>query len=313
MISEMFPRMLFDDKASGTGTPSPAGGSPASAPPPSGGAGEATPQVTQLKSSIPAEQEPSADGADPFSGMDDDLDAIDLGVQEPPTGDEPGEAPEPQAPPTEQKPAAQPAQQTAPQAPAEQGQQPGTPAAPRSQLETAIDGFKTNSGELALWASQNLFALSNEEADALQTDAVGAIPKLMGKVYVQALQATTNLIKNFVPEMVSQGSARQAAQATRAAEALNEFYQTNPHLNAQTHGGAVDKWARFFRGANPRASRQEAIAFVGRAVSAEFGIQPTGGPAKRAAPFAPARPGARAPQRGSQPHDPYAGMEDEYD
>ena len=313
MISEMFPRMLFDDNASGQGSPSPAGGSPASAPPPGGGAGEAPPQVTQLKSSIPADGGSSADGpapegVDPFSGMEDDLDAIDLGVQTPPTGDEPGEVPEAQ-PPATPKPAAQP-QEAQPQQPA-QPVQPGTPTAPRSQLQTAIDGFQANSKELAQWSAQNLFALSKEEAEALETDAVGIIPQLMGKVYVNALQAATNLIKNFVPEMVQQGSAQQNQRAARAAAALNEFYQTNSHLNVQQHGAAVDKWARAFRQMNPKASRQEAIAFVGRAVSAEFGLAPGSG--RKAAPFAPARPGARAPQRGNQPHDPYAGMEDEYD
>jgi hypothetical protein len=179
-------------------------------------------------------------------------------------------------------------------------------------LEQAIDGFKANSNELAAWASQNLFVLSNEEAEGLQNDAVATIPKLMGKVYVSALQATTNLIKSFVPEMVQQGSAQQSQRAARAVEALNEFYQTNPQLNAQQHGAAVDKWARFFRGANPQASRQQAIEFVGRAVSAEFGLQP-GASGRKAQPFAPARPGARAQPRGNQPHDPYAGMEDEYD
>ena len=319
MISELYPRMLFDDSASGTGASGPAGGSSAPPSPPGGGAeGTSAPQVTQLKSSIPAEG-PSTDsgstspgeGVDPFSGMDDDLDAIDLGVQGAPTDDESGEAPAPTQPAAKQQPAT-PAVPAGPQEVAPQGQPAGTPAAQRSQLEQAIDGFKANGNELALWASQNLFALSNEEAEALQSDAVAAIPKLMGKVYVNALQATTNLIKSFVPEMVQQGSAQQSARAARAAEAINEFYQTNPHLSADKHGAAVDKWARFFRGANPRASRQEAIAFVGRAVSAEFGLSP-GGSAKRAAPFAPARPGARAPQRGGQPHDPYAGMEDEYD
>ena len=317
ILSDMFPRIHFDENASGTGgSPAPSGGSPAPASPPGGGAGEGSPpQVTQLKSSVPdggsSTDSGSGEGEDPFSGMDDDLDAIDLGLQEQKTGDEPGEQPVPQGQPQQKAPAtepqkAPPQQQQAPQAP-----QPGTQG-PRSQLEFALDGFKTNHAELSNWASQNLFALSEADHQALENDPGKIIPLLMGRVYTSSLQAATNLIKNFVPEMVSQGSAKQAARATRAAEALNEFYQTNSHLNAQAHGASVDKWARFFRGANPQASRQEAIAFVGRAVSAEFGLQPgTGG--RKAAPFAPARPGARAPaQRGAQ-HDPYAGMEDEYD
>jgi hypothetical protein len=140
------------------------------------------------------------------------------------------------------------------------------------------------------------------------------IPKLMGRVYVGALQAASNLIKNFVPEMVNSGVNVQAQRAAKAAEALNEFYQANPHLSADKHGASVDRWARAFRAANPQASRKDAIAFVGRAVSAEVGLFPgqsqLNGGAKRPQPFAPARPGGKAPV-SSQQHDPYAGMEDD--
>jgi hypothetical protein len=180
-------------------------------------------------------------------------------------------------------------------------------------LDFALEGFKTNGKELSEWASQNLFALSKEDAEALDTSAVDMIPKLMGRVYTQAIQATTNLIKNFVPEMVSSGVMGQQQRAAKAAEALSEFYQSNPHLNAEQHGAAVDKWARAFRAANPQASRKDAIAFVGRAVSADFGLASGAArPSGRPTPFAPARPGGRAPQ-GQQPHDPYAGMEDDID
>jgi hypothetical protein len=181
-------------------------------------------------------------------------------------------------------------------------------------VDVAIEGFRTNHKELSEWASQNLFALTKEDSEALDTDAVTMIPKLMGRVYTSAIQATANLIKNFVPDMVNSGVTSQQQRAARSAEALSQFYQANPHLNAEQHGAAVDKWARAFRAANPQASRQDAIAFVGRAVSAEHGLAPgTGnGAQRRAAPFTPARPGGRAPQT-PQAGDPYAGMEDEYD
>ena len=303
MISDLFPRVLLDE-----GSPSPTGGAPAPAPP-AGPAEGGAPQT--IKSSIQEDRSPEPPSGDSFAGMDDDLDTIDLGVQPPPTGDEPGAAAAPDVRREEQQ-AAPEAKPSAPQAQPQTSPAAGTSAAPRSQLDSAIEGFQSNYHELAQWASQNLFALSKEDAEALETNAVEAIPKLMGRVYTSALQAATNLIKNFVPEMVNSGAAQQQMRSARAAEALQEFYQTNPHLNVQQHGAAVDKWARAFRGANPSASRAEAIAFVGRAVSAEFGLSP-GNSGRKAAPFAPARPGARAPARTGEPHDPYAGMEDEYD
>jgi hypothetical protein len=191
------------------------------------------------------------------------------------------------------------------------------PSAPRSPLEQAIEGFRTNHTQLSNWASTNLFALSKEDAELLETDAVAAIPVLMGRVYSQALQATTNLMKNFVPDMISAGVATTTARAAKASEALNEFYSANPHLNPQQHGAAVDKWARAFRAANPSASRAEAIKFVGNAVSAELGVAAAppganGARPARSAPFAPARPGTRV-QQPSQSHDPYEGMDMEFD
>ena len=308
MISDLYPRILCDD---GTSAGAASGGSPAPAPPsasPPGGAGEgATPQP--IPSSIQEDTTPAPAGSgDEFAGMEDDFDSIDLGL--PPTDDGSGGRQAPQAPSAQQP--ATPAAQAAPQVAAPQGQQAGNvSSAQRSQLDTALEGFKSNYADLATWASQNLFALSKEDAEGLETNPVEMIPKLMGRIYVSSLQAATNLIKNFVPEMVQSGVGTQQQRAAKAADALNEFYASNPHLNAQTHGAAVDKWARAFRAANPQASRSEAIAFVGRAVSAEFGS--AGIPAQRAAPFAPARPGARAPSLPQGAHDPYAGMEDDLD
>src|SRR6516164_3275679 len=305
MISDLYPRILCDD---GTSAGAASGGSPAPAPtspPGEAGAGaESTPQ--QIPSSI--QEDTSAPGTgQEFEGMEDDFDSIDLGL--PPTDDGSGGRQAPQAPTAQQPATVAPA---APQQAAPQGQQAGNvSSAQRSQLDTALEGFKSNYADLATWASQNLFALSKEDAEGLETNPVEMIPKLMGRIYVSSLQAATNLIKNFVPEMVQSGVGTQQQRAAKAADALNEFYASNPHLNAQTHGAAVDKWARAFRAANPQASRSEAIAFVGRAVSAEFGS--AGIPAQRAAPFAPARPGATAPRVPQGAHDPYAGMEDDLD
>jgi hypothetical protein len=257
-----------------------------------------------------------------------DYDAIDLGPADVETGDEPGAttpAPaagaegEPQAaipPPAQQVPAQPVAPPTAPVAQA--GDVSASP--PRSQLDLTLEGLTTAANQTALadWASRELFKLSDEDAATLDTNAVDIIPKLMGRVYTQAMQSATNLIKNLVPEMVNSGITTQQTRTQRANEALSEFYQSNPHLSADQHGSAVERWAQSFRAANPRASRADAIAFVGKAVSAEFGIWPqsngSGAPAaRRAAPFTPARPGGRAPTAQKGPHDPYAGMEDEYD
>lgn len=309
---------------------SPAGGAPA---PSDGGASPPAESAPPGGSATPpegGEAAPADGGHDPFDGMEsNDYDAIDLGPVEGETGDEPGAPPpapaptgaegEPPAPAT----AAQPAPPQAPQAPptapaaAPAGD---APAPPRSSLDQAMEGLKGAANQTAMsdWAAQNLFRLSDEDIGALNENPAAIIPTLMGRAYTRAMESAVNLIKNLVPEMVNSGITTQANAQRRASEALNEFYQTNPHLSADKHGAAVDKWARSFRAMNPQASRQEAIAFVGKAVSAEFGVWPSangsGAPAaRRAAPFAPARQGGRAPTPAKGPHDPYAGMEDDLD
>jgi hypothetical protein len=323
------PKFLLDENTGG----SPAAGAPSGgAPTPSDGGASAPPPSSSPGAGAEGAEAAPAPSHDPFDGMEsnDYYDSIDLGAEGVATGDEPGAvstAPAvpaaegvPQAPATT-APAAVPQAQVAPPtapAAAQAGDVPSAP--PQSQLDQAMEGLRTAANQTALadWAAGNLFKLSEGDINALNENPAAIIPHLMGRAYTRAMESAVNLIKNLVPEMVNSGITTQQRSTARAAEALNEFYQANPHLSADQHGAAVDKWARSFRAMNPQASRSEAIAFVGRAVSAEFGIWPqangSGQPtARRAVPFAPARQGGRAPASQKGPHDPYAGMEDEYD
>jgi|SRR5215831_5615614 len=310
--------LLADEGSGGAAAPAaPAGGD--SAPAETGGVSGAPTEVADT----PADH-------DAFDGFEsNDYDSVTLGPAEGETGDEPGAptpapapAPaegEPPAPATVAPPATP---QTPPATPTPAAAAPteNVPQPPRSQLDQAMEGLKTAANQTALadWAAGNLFKLSEEDVATLDANASDIIPKLMGRVYTRAMESAVNLIKNLVPEMVNSGITTQQGRVQRATEALNEFYQANPHLSADQHGAAVDRWARSFRAMNPQASRADAIAFVGKAVSAEFGIWPqtngSGAPAaRRAAPFAPARQGGRAPTAAKGPHDPYAGMEDDLD
>src|SRR5215472_1119028 len=309
------PVFLFGD---GSGPGAASGGAPAGAPAPSsppGGGGSAPTQIARIPDS-PDDPAPQHDALDGMENSDFDL--VEVPVETEVQAGEPGTPAPGQPAPPAQQPAAQPQQPAQPQqtTPQAQAPAPGAPQAPRMGLDQAIEGFRTSHKELSNWASQNLFALSQEEQTALETDAVTVIPQLMGKVYSQALQAMTHLIRNFVPEMVNQGVNATNARNSKAQEALNEFYTANPHLSADKHGALVDKWARAFRAANPTASRADAIKFVGNAVSSELGIHAApgaaNGAARRVAPFAPARPGTRV-QQPAPPQDPYEGMDMEFD
>lgn len=320
-----FPRFCFDENASGqggsaggtggdnSGTPaaSEGGGEPAA-----GAASAADTGGAPAGGSDTSVSDPLAAGVDPFAGMDDDFDSLDLGAE---TSPSPG--PIPAATPPVPVPVPAPASSAAP-APTPVPVAPAAPvgndpASARSPLESAIEGFTANEKELSVWAAQNLFKLSPEEADALTTNAEEAIPLLMGKLYTRVLAASGNLIRNFVPQMIDSRVESTSGAKARATEALNEFYTANPHLSAKDHQAVVDKYAKVFRAANPQASRQEAIQMVGRMVSAELGLMP-GAPAPRgpqAQPFAPARPGGRQQvvAQGDSNSDPFWGLDQDFD
>jgi hypothetical protein len=185
-------------------------------------------------------------------------------------------------------------------------------------LDSTIEGFKANEADLANWAGQNLFKLSEEDVAGLTTNAEEVIPRLLGKVYTQALAAAGNLIRNFVPPLIADSIESTHSARTRSQEAIGEFYQTNPDLNEKDHGALVGQWAKAYRAANPKASRKDAIAYVATAVRIQAGLaQPAPGAAPAGAPprpqaFSPARPGGRQPAPTGE-KDPFAGLGMDFD
>jgi hypothetical protein len=246
------------------------------------------------------------ESSDEFSSFgDNDYDEIDLGAEVSPS---PEAEPKPAAPPPPASPAPAPAAAPAKQA----GEEPkaaaptgegAKPVSPPSTVDALMQSIESNAPALQEWLAKNAYALSKEEQDAFEINAVEEVPKLMARVAVANMKSTMAMIKNVVPQLIQAEVNKLSATKERQTEAINEFYSSNPHLNAKDHGALVTKWANAFRAANPKASRKEAIEYVGRAVSFEAGVAPGTPAPQRAAPFAPARPGARqAPTPPPTPH-----------
>lgn len=311
------PRFCFDENADGTGSSAPAGASGSSAPASGEPSGTPSSDGSTSGGSSSSSVEPAApDGlsaSDPFSGMDDDFDAIDLEAGTDPSLIDPAIT---AAPPAPVVPAAAPAPVATPPADPQVAAAPpasgNDPASSRSPLEQAMDGFKTHEKELAVWAGQNLFKLPPEDAEALTTNAEEVIPRLMGQVYQQAMVAAANLIRNFVPQMIDSRVETTTGAKAKASEALNEFYSANTHIDKK-HQPVVDKYAKLFRAANPQATRQDAIRAVGIMVSAELGLSPGAPQAPRVPPFAPARPGGRQQVAPNVNDDAFAGLDHDFD
>lgn len=281
-------------------TPAPSGGAPPSGTPaPSGDTAVVSPE-----------------GGDQFSSFgDDDLDSIDLGTGTDPSP-EPAPAVTPAAPAKPAPAVAAPAKpEAAPVVPAPAPAPKEASAPPPSELDSLVQSLDGNAAALTDWLSQNAFALTKEEADAFELDAVASVPKLMARVAVNSMKSTMNIVKNLVPQMIAKEVAKITSTQTKAKEAIGEFYSSNPHLNEKDHGELVTKWANAYRAANPKASRKDAIDYVGRAVSFEAGIAPGTKVAAvvAPAPFQPARPGGRQPIATTTEVNPFAGLGSDHD
>lgn len=309
-----------------TPSPSPSPGPTATpSPSPSPGPGGASPVGTQPS---PA----AVPGEDSFDGMfepdDDDFDWNGMGAQpqqpqQPPT---PQPAPpQPQtAPPTQQQPPAtqsvtpgqQPsAAQPSGAAPQEPGQQAPTfsPAEPGRLAEAMQRDYDQIVPEVA----RRDFALSQEDVQALETDAAAFIPTLLARLYVRSQVNLFRQMQSTVPAMLQQLTARQAAYS----ENEGKFYARWPGIDKTKHGAVVAKLGRLYRQNNPDATLDQMIEDLGPAVAMAAKIdpatmatavapqpaaaqpsafQPTGMTRVQPSPFRPAGGGGASPQPSPQ-------------
>ena len=243
----------------------------------------------------------------------------------PPTGAPPqpaAQATPPQAPAQRPPAAAQPLEATPAQAPAAPAQ---TPAGGRgteriySPGELAQELGKNRNMLIDALAAQK-FTLSPAETQALEVDAVGAIPKLLARVYYEASVNGLQQLANMVPRMVESVVTTRIGE-TQAEDAFHAEWPNIDRNNPQ-HMRAVEYFAGAYRGMNPTASQADAIKFVGHSVTSYFGLQqpqringstPQRGatPARRGPPpFAPATGGRAAPLLGTPtvPQEQFAGL-----
>lgn len=172
-------------------------------------------------------------------------------------------------------------------------------------------------GALIQALAQERFALTKEEAEAFDADAMSAIPQVAARIYYEAVTTTLNHINNLVPRLIENHLRAQKAHD----EAENEFYSQFAALDRSKHAGDVRQFAAAFRGANPQIARQDLFAMIGAAVMAKYGLQappakqPNG--AQRVSqplPFVPAPAGARGGAvTVSKDSDPFSGLDMNFD
>lgn len=191
-------------------------------------------------------------------------------------------------------------------------------------------------GELATALGQNRdkiidalatgkFQLSPADVQALEVDAVGVLPKIMARVYFEATVNGITQMANMVPRMVESVVSERILES----QAETDFHTAWPNIdrNNSQQMQAVNHFANSYRQMNPGASKEDAIKFVGMAVTQMFNLQqpqraaagqpPRGGtpPRRTPPPFTPAQGGRAQPPAGTPPlpADPFAGLGESFD
>lgn len=221
----------------------------------------------------------------------------------------------PVAPAPEATPAAVQPPAAAPAGPGDGGQQPAgaTPSQPSGQ-SPALDPY--DPAGLAIAVQQNeqatvdhvastLFQLSNEDVQALETDIVGTIPKLMARAFVKTQVNQLMQLARIIPEMVRRSSENLRTHTQNE----DAFYTKWPQINRQTHGDLVRRYGITYRSMNPQATKEQMMEDLGPLVMMAAKIPLTAAPATPTAqphangavrpahqptPFSPAIPGPAA-------------------
>jgi hypothetical protein len=226
-----------------------------------------TPSTTESSPPPSTEQTPATAPLDADSefGVPDNLDesAIFADLDEAPPA--PVEAPAAKQPaqPVQPKPEAPvappPEAPTAPAAPTQ-------PTQPEVTAEQVMESFRnwrqTAEGVLA----NSHYNLSKEDADALNIDAGQVIPKLMARVYLDAVTAAVNVISQSLPQTVM--STIEAHNGYKQNE--SEFFSEWPGL--KDHYAEVLRVGQVFRHLNPSASKADFVRSVGAQVAMALGL-----------------------------------------
>lgn len=296
--------------SSGSPTPSGASSSPASSPVPSKES-PAAPQSTTSESSpdTAVVTAPSGDSADfDFSSIFNDPgpDPSASPVVAPPTTAEaatakpkdPASAEPPKKPEVEPKPATA---APAPETPATAQPSAAAGESPRFDAGDPLSlarGLAENENAAIEHVAATMFALSPEDVEALETDTIKTIPKLLARAVVKSQQQMFTTLARSVPLMIQ----RQTELAKRYSENEEKFFGAWPDLNRAAHGPIIKRLGAMYRQYNPDASLDQMVQELGPMVMAAAkvvpGTRPTGSPVaakqngvRPPQPFTPAQAG----------------------
>ena len=274
---------------------------------------------TSFAADTPVSSDPADDSTESdvnWSGIADELDNDDAGVEavegdevvvetpaaEPPKADIPPVATPPSTPP------ATPPSET-----------PATPAVtpePQAPAQTPAEYQAWRDGKVK--ELEGMYAIDEDSAAALLTEPEVVLPKLAAKVHMEVLENAMRAMQAMVPVMM-----QQVTQHTELnTKAKNLFTSVNPDLADPAYEQHIMQFGQVYRSVNRTASPEEAARAIGALVRSALGIaQPQGqAPAHQAAapavatpvPFTPARGGGSGVTRAQATDNPFVQLADEF-
>jgi hypothetical protein len=150
---------------------------------------------------------------------------------------------------------------------------PTTPAASIDPLKVYTDWRNNAENELA----NNYYALDKGIVDSILNEPdpvdgmrklVDAVPKLMAKVYMDAITAATNTISGMLPAAIEHHT--QLGSAVKERE--DKFFSAWPGL--KEHRAKVVEIAQNYRALNPALGQEDFIKQVGAITTLTLGLDP---------------------------------------
>ena len=307
---------VFQAPEAPSSPPSDSGASaaPASAPSETPSTAPSSPSQPQTPSSETSSSNEGADSSFEFMFSPEGNDPLGAFGLSPPAEPKPEVKPAPPAPAAAPKPEATAPQPAAATPAATPAQSEATSPAP--QVAPNLDPFDPghlaqhlvqNQEQVVQYVADNLFKLSDKDVEALESDVVGTIPKLLARSFVAAQQNLLMQMSRIIPTMIQ----RQGEVTKAHGEAVNEFYTRWADIGKMKDqrvtvgdkqvpvSDLVTQYAVVYRQMHPQASRQDVIEAVGPMVMMAAKIVPGAVPAApqvRPSPMVPTGASGRPPQ-----------------
>lgn len=177
-------------------------------------------------------------------------------------------APAPQAPAT-------PAAEVAPvAAPSPQGPDAAASASPHLDPADPIavaHALSQNEQAAIDFVAANTFKLTPEDIEALESDVVGTIPKLLARGFVKAQHNMLTQMGRIIPMMIQ----RHQQVTQRNSEHETKFFGRWPDLKPEAHGNLVRSYGAVYRKMHPNASTDDMIEALGPMVMMAAKVVPT--------------------------------------